>query len=39
MTPKKEKTILARNETLRNVLYEEREQLMKNNPLEKWINS
>lgn len=39
MTPKKEKAILARNEALRNVPYEEREQWIKNNPLEKWINS
>ena len=39
MTPEKEKAILARNEALRNVPYEEREQWVKNNPLEKWINS
>ena len=34
-----EKAILARNEALRNVPYEEREQWIKNNPLGKWINS
>ena len=39
MTPEKEKGILARNEALRNVPYEEREQWIKNNPLGKWINS
>ena len=39
MTPEKEKAILARNEALRNVPYEEREQWIKNNPLGKWINS
>lgn len=39
MTSKKEKAILARNEALRNVPYEEQKQWMKNNPLEKWINS
>ena len=39
MTPEKEKAILARNEALRNVPYEEREKWMKRNPLEKWMNS
>lgn len=39
MTPEKEKAILARNEALKNVPYEEREKWIKNNPLEKWMNS
>lgn len=39
MTPKKEKAILARNKALRNVPYKEQEKWIKNNPLEKWMNS